>query len=89
MFAVHWCYNSSHYILHFLICSQQYGVLSADGSSTTSELGYQTISVLPAELNQEGMNYVLVMTPQDGDDKQAVAQLVDLKVCNQRLTAKL
>ena len=55
-------------------------MLAADGTSSTGELGYQTISVLPTELNQEGMNYVLVMTPQEGDDKQSVAQLVDLKV---------
>ncbi|RUS88337.1 hypothetical protein EGW08_003908, partial [Elysia chlorotica] len=68
---------------------QQYGVLTADGTSSTSELGYQTISVLPTELNQDGMNYVLVMTPQEGDDKQSVAQLVDLKQESQEIREEL
>ncbi|GFR59730.1 transcriptional repressor CTCF [Elysia marginata] len=68
---------------------QQYGVLQAGETSATNEVGYQTFNVLPTDLNQEGMNYVLVMTPQDGDDKQAVAQLVDLKQESQEVREEL
>ncbi|GFO24255.1 transcriptional repressor ctcf, partial [Plakobranchus ocellatus] len=56
----------------------QFGVIPTDSTELAADLGYQTITVLPNDLNQEAINYVLVMAPPDGD-KQPATQLVDLK----------
>ncbi|BFZ19819.1 hypothetical protein BsWGS_22858 [Bradybaena similaris] len=68
---------------------QMSGLLGTD----RGELGYQTITILPSELSQNGdMNYVLIMAPQEAqkDDSQPLAQVVEgLKQETQELSEEL
>ncbi|CAG5122138.1 unnamed protein product, partial [Candidula unifasciata] len=68
---------------------QMSGLLGTD----RAELGYQTITILPTELNQNGdMNYVLIMAPQEVQkgDSQPLAQVVEgLKQETQELSEEL
>ena len=56
-------------------------LLSAEG---LGELGYQTITIMPPGVNQgNDMNYVLIMSPPEGDKTAAQVlgpQVVDIKV---------
>lgn len=62
------------------------GLLATDGT-INSDLGFQTITILPSELNQGGdMNYVLIMSQSDGSKDghnqlaTQLAQVLDFKV---------
>ncbi|CAL1536834.1 unnamed protein product [Lymnaea stagnalis] len=70
---------------------QKSGLLGPDGS-INSELGFQTITIMPSDLNQSGdMNYVFIMAPTDGskDGTQQLAQVLDLKQENQEYSEEL
>ncbi|KAH9490430.1 hypothetical protein Btru_034862 [Bulinus truncatus] len=70
---------------------QMSGLLSADGT-INSELGFQTITIMPPDLsNGADMNYVLIMAPQDvsKDSAQQLAQILDLKHETQEISEDL
>ncbi|XP_059168933.1 zinc finger protein 236-like [Physella acuta] len=71
---------------------QMSGLLATDGT-INSDLGFQTITILPSELNQGGdMNYVLIMSQSDGNKDgnnqltTQLAQVLDFKQENQEFT---
>ncbi|XP_005096662.1 uncharacterized protein LOC101849454 [Aplysia californica] len=71
---------------------QMSGLLPTE--SLGGELGYQTITIMPSELNQTGdMNYVLIMAPTDGGDKDMSSpinsQVLDLKQETQELSEEV